>query len=120
MKLIHFPGTDAIEFYDLQEDPLEERNVADDPNYSVAMCTLRIPSASLMSWKTEPSEEAPKLRWETFRPVFPNVLYCMKFATIDWLFYWKFIAKNLNSWAREAPIVLLDNRESYEQEGLQV
>lgn len=36
-KLIHFPGTDAIEFYDLQEDPLEERNVADDPNYSDAI-----------------------------------------------------------------------------------
>src|SRR5690606_33162657 len=39
--------------------------------------TARTPAFSSMSWKTPPSEEAPKLNWETSSPVFPRGRYCM-------------------------------------------
>jgi len=32
-KLIHFPGTDEVEFYDLKNDPHEMHNLAMDPHY---------------------------------------------------------------------------------------
>ncbi|MPN46574.1 hypothetical protein SDC9_194165 [bioreactor metagenome] len=44
---------------------------------SMAVNTLCIASFSLMSWNTPPSEEAPKLRDETFIPVLPISRYCI-------------------------------------------
>ena len=44
---------------------------------SIAVNTAVMPSFSLISWKTPPKEEAPKLREETFIPVFPISWYCI-------------------------------------------
>lgn len=40
-KLIHFYTDDVWEFYDLDEDPLEVRNVYDDPAYASAVADLK-------------------------------------------------------------------------------
>ena len=37
-----------------------------------------MPSFSFKSWNTPPSEEAPKLRDDTFIPVFPISWYCIR------------------------------------------
>ena len=41
----------------------------------MAVNTASKPSFSLMSWKTPPKEEAPKLKEDTFIPVFPISWY---------------------------------------------
>jgi len=39
--LVRFPGTDAIEFYDLAKDPWQMHNVASDPQYTDAIADCR-------------------------------------------------------------------------------
>jgi arylsulfatase A-like enzyme len=59
-KLVCFPGSDAIEFYDLKNDPKEMRNVAGDKEYASAIAACRKRLAELMKEADIKTHQMPK------------------------------------------------------------
>ncbi len=51
-KYVHFAGLPPL-FFDRQNDPLEQRNLADDPAYAPQMLKY---AAKLLSWRMENDE----------------------------------------------------------------
>ncbi|MEN8790784.1 MAG: sulfatase-like hydrolase/transferase [Lentimonas sp.] len=49
-KLIHYAGQKTTEYFNLEQDPWEEHNLADNPDYSQEILVLK---AETMDWMTE-------------------------------------------------------------------
>lgn len=61
-KLVRFPQTDEIEFYDLKRDPTEMHNVAKDPKYAKAIAKSRKQLARLIQEVDIQPEQFPKYK----------------------------------------------------------
>ena len=66
--LAHFPGTDEIEFYDLQTDPAQDTNVAGDPKYAGAIAEAEAALKSLMAKIDFPPTRLPGRSGNTKKP----------------------------------------------------